>query len=264
MSADGQDIGKQKLSRRKLLIKGSVGGGMVWAAPAISGLARASAQATCAAMNFPFDSNVPGRYTVIFPTGTTSINVQAWGAGGGGSNAGRGAGGGGGGYVGAPVNVTPCVEYEVRVGKGGAPGNPGRQGDPSHLRRNTTFFVFANGGLGADRDKGGLGRAGSANGASGPATIFTGGNGSDRHRPRPSTGGGGGGAGSAGNGMNAPGRQGGLGGPPDGGKGGDGAPETGGPDFPGMDGFVPGGGGGGKRGNANSGSGGNGRVILTP
>lgn len=176
--------------------------------------------------------NSSGTYTV--PAGyTANVTIEAWGAGGGGGSNSSGAkgGGGGGAYASSTTNLT-AGSYTVTVGTGGGAGTAGGNSG-------FTTIVVAVGGQSTTGTTGGSG--GNSSSCTG-TTRVSGSNGSN------TSGNNGGAGGAGGNGGGA----GGAGGIANNGSG--------------SSGSAPGGGGGGKAGPGNasvSGSGANGRVIVT-
>ncbi len=186
--------------------------------------------------------------TFIVPPGVTSITVEAWGGGGGTRNDGtaRRGGGGGGAYARSVLAVIPGQSYNVTVGAGGVPANPGQSGGNSSFGTS----VIAAGGAGGDN----AGGAGGTVGASTGTFRYAGGNGANRGNPV--GGGGGGSAFTNANGNNGAVPTGGTGS----GKGGNGGNDG----QPGNDGLEPGGGGGGRGNNGSSGgAGADGLVTVT-
>lgn len=118
-----------------------------------------------------------GSFSFTIPTGTTSMDVKAWGSGaggGGGALAGSGSGGGGGAEAAATtVAVTAGDVISIVVGAGGAAGAAnasGSDGNKSTVKRGATTFADAGGGI-----KGLVGTAlGAAGGAGGAVNTGTG------------------------------------------------------------------------------------------
>lgn len=205
------------------------------------------------------------------PAGTTSVQVECWGAGGAGGSATTtncaGGGGAGGAYAkNTSIAVTAGVQYVVTVGLGGFAATP--SGNTAAVSGDDTWFsttgtVLAKGGAGGgDRSTAGNGTAGTGTttGSIG-GTTFAGGNGAIGASAT-NGGGGGGGPGDAAVGGNASGITAGTGGSAGGGAGGAGISGT-----VGGHGLTPGGAGGGARANSATvrlgGDGGNGQVLLT-
>lgn len=202
--------------------------------------------------------NTSGTFTV--PPGVTEITVQLWGAGGGGGsgNDGRG-GGGGGGYAGAVIDVSPGDVINVLVGDG---GGVGLAGGSSEISNNNFTIRALGGGSTAGTAGGGGGGASFVTGSFVSTEFFTGGNGGSGQTGGNRGGGGGGGSArtsangnNGGNGTNDAGGQGGDGE----GVGGDGGRQS-----AAGNGSSPGGGGGGRGAQGGpSGSGADGRVIIS-
>ena len=205
--------------------------------------------ATASAVTDTFDSST----TWTAPAGVTSATIEAWGAGGGGGGTGSNGkgGGGGGGYSSAVVGVTPGNNYTVTVGVGGAPGNVG--GNSQFIATGTVRAI--GGGAGTVTAGGSGGSQGS-----GIGTIkYSGGTGGDQSGNGKGGGGGGGSATqSANGGAGGSANNGGTGGTGMGDGGG-----GGGNNSSGSNGSPPGGGGGGGGAGGTSGSGANGRIVVT-
>ena len=207
-----------------------------------------------------------GTHTFTVPAGySAEVKIEAWGAGGGGGgNFGtRGAGGGGGAYAAKSSITLAPGNYSVVVGKGGA-GAIREVFNSSNAQNggNSTFngtVVVAHGGNAGTVETGGNG--GTASVGAG-YTSFVGGNGGNTALYFTNGSGGGGSAWATVKGNNGGDSQAGDGGP---GGTGEGTGGEGGSvgDVPGS-GLYPGGGGGGKNvAYGTSGSGANGRVIVT-
>lgn len=175
--------------------------------------------------------------TWVIPAGyTANIFIEAWGGGGGGgAQTPKAKGGGGGGaYANATFSNVPSGSYDVTVGTGGTPGNPGGFSSFNYLGG----VVAAGGNSTVDE----FGGAGGLLSMCIGELIVAGSNGNNASGNN----GGDGGDGASGGG------EGGAGGLANNGDGGDGD--------------SVGGGGGGKAGpgnGGNSGNGGNGKVIIT-
>jgi cysteine-rich repeat protein len=200
----------------------------------------------------------PADTTWTVPAGVTHVTVEAWGAGGGGGNGdGSRGGGGGGAYAKTDLTVTQGTQYTVKVGLGGSSGN---NGVDSYLKINTTTKVLAKGGGAATDDNGKNGGTGGSK-YSCVGTAYSGGDGGDRGG---NSGGGGGGSASVtangGDGAKGSGDNGGGAGGIGQGNGGNGGNKN----AAGISGSAPGGGGGGRGDNGGtSGSGANGRIVIT-
>ena len=156
--------------------------------------------------------SVPATYSLVVPTGVTSIDAIAIGGGGGGGGCSAaatasGAGGGGGAlsYSNA-ISVTAGETLTVVVGSGGTAGantgTAGGDGGDSYIRRSATDLLLAKGGSGGLGNTAGLTGGGGAGGvaASGVGdTKNTGGAGGGR-ATNDRGGGGGGAAGYSGTG----------------------------------------------------------------
>lgn len=194
------------------------------------------------------------------PAGVFEITVEAWGGGGGGApasfNSGKGAGGGGA-YASNTFSVVPGTTYDVVIGTGGTPGNPG----------GNSFFgngsnVLAVGGGTTTNQNGATG--GQASASTGSVTFSGGDGGNGRNVGNQARRGGGGGGGSAfanangENGTNGANNNPGTGGNGEG-DGGDGGLNT----TDASNGERPGGGGGGGGTNSSSGNGAAGSITIT-
>ena len=154
----------------------------------------------------------PATYSLVIPSGVTSISAIAIGGGGGGGGtsaaATSSAAGGGGGALSYSnsISVTPGETLTVVVGVGGAngttSGTAGGAGGDSYIRRSSTDLLLAKGGSGGGGNTGASTGGGGAGGASGSGvgdTKNSGGKGGDR-ATNDRGGGGGGAAGYSGTG----------------------------------------------------------------
>ncbi|HUG85313.1 MAG TPA: hypothetical protein VMM13_12150, partial [Euzebya sp.] len=81
--SEGVEHGSSQISRRNVLISGSIAGGLVWAAPAVSGLGgHALAQGTDCGPPLTATPYGPGTHTIVIPAGVTRVRVAMWGGGG--------------------------------------------------------------------------------------------------------------------------------------------------------------------------------------
>ena len=208
--------------------------------------------------------------TFTAPACVTQITVQVWGAGGAGGSgttAQARGGGGGGAYASQVVTVVPGVTYNYHIGAGGVPtvsatapsvASDSYFGNTAVGNSAGSTVLAKAGGFGGT----GVGGAGGAAGLSIGTTVFSGGAGSINSGSNGGAGGGSAGSGSIGG--NGSGTTGGTAGSAIAPLLGGAVGGFGGIAASGTNGFVPGGGGGGKgTGGAISGSGANGRVIIT-
>lgn len=153
---------------------------------------------------FDLTITAAGPYSYTVPAGSTTADVELWGAGGGGGGiaATRGSGGGGGGaQTSAPgIATTPHALVSGTIGTGGAAGAAGLPGgDGSGTNYINSATAFADFGLGGDPGNGAQG-AGGARGAAAHCVPAgrNGGNGGGSDAASVDGGGGGGSAGTTG------------------------------------------------------------------